>query len=153
MSIKYQKATIHDIKQMQKLVYEKVEDGTILKRSDEEIATNVRSYTLVFDELKLIGFCALHIHTPTLAEIRSLIVDESYRGKKVGSTLVNKCVDEAKELGLKEVLSLTYKGEFFQYLGFSIIPMSSLPQSKIWVDCIKCKHFPQCNEISLIKKL
>ena len=28
-----------------------------------------------------------------------------------------------------------------------------LPEHKIWADCIKCKHFPICNEVSLIKNL
>ncbi|PHQ55600.1 MAG: GNAT family N-acetyltransferase, partial [Sulfurimonas sp.] len=33
------------------------------------------------------------------------------------------------------------------------IPKESLPEHKIWADCIKCKHFPICNEVSLIKTL
>jgi amino-acid N-acetyltransferase len=66
---------------------------------------------------------------------------------------VQKCLDEAISLGLQKVLSLTYQHEFFEKLGFVEIPKESLPEHKIWADCIKCKHFPICNEVSLIKTL
>jgi len=151
--IEYKKAKLSDIESMQKLVLPEVESGIILDRTDDEIATNIRSYTLVMDDEQLIGFCALHIHSPSLAEIRSLIIKEGYRGKNAGSGLINKVIQEGVELGLQKVLSLTYKKEFFEKLGFVEIPKESLPEHKIWADCIKCKHFPVCNEVSLVKNL
>lgn len=151
--ISYKKANLSDIVEMQKLVLPEVESGVILNRNDDEIATNIRSYTLSFKDEILVGFCALHIHTNDLAEIRSLIVKNDFRGKKIGESLVNICVDEAISLGLKKVLSLTYKQSFFQRLGFEEIEKESIPEHKIWADCIKCKHFPVCNEVSLIKAL
>jgi amino-acid N-acetyltransferase len=151
--ITYRKAFLYDIEAMQQLIMPEVESGVILPRSNDEIATNIRSYTLAFDGDILIGFCALHVHSFSLAEIRSLIVKDLYRGLHVGSTLVIKCLEEAKNLGLKEILSLTYKQSFFENLGFIVIPKESLPDHKIWADCIKCKHFPVCNEISLIKNI
>lgn len=146
----YRKATLLDIPAMQVLVAPEVESGVILKRNSDEVATNIRSYQLAFDGVKLVGFCALHIHTTTLAEVRSLIVDESVRGRGVGTTLVKNAMDEAKPLGLKEVLVLTYQQSFFERLDFNEIPKESLPEHKIWADCINCKHFPICNEVSLI---
>jgi len=151
--ISYQKAKLSDIKLMQELVLPEVEAGVILNRSDDEIATNIRSYTLCFYDSELVGFSALHIHTQYLAEIRSLIVKDGYRGKSIGRNLVQKCLDEAISLELQKVLSLTYQQEFFEKLGFVEIPKESLPEHKIWTDCIKCKHFPICNEVSLIKTL
>ncbi len=153
MKIKYQKATLLEIAQMQELVASEVETGIILFRSDDEIATNIRSYTLAYEEEELVGFSALHIHTNELAEIRSLVVKENKRGRKIGENLVRQQLKEAKILGLQRVLSLTYKQTFFQRLGFVEIPKESLPEHKIWADCIKCKHFPVCNEVSLIKNL
>ncbi|MEA3373560.1 MAG: N-acetyltransferase [Campylobacterota bacterium] len=153
MAIKYRKALLADIPAMQQLVAPEVESGVILMRSDNEIATNIRSYHLAVDDEKLIGFVALHIHTPQLAEVRSLIIDLDYRSKAIGSALVKHALTEAKALGLKEILALTYHREFFEKMGFEEIPKESLPEHKIWADCIKCKHFPVCNEISLIKQL
>ena len=153
MQTKYTKAKLSDIPSMQKLVSPEVESGVILERSDDEIATNIRSYILAFIGNELVGFCALHIHAPSLGEIRSLIVKENLRGKKIGEGLINKAINEASMLGLQKVLALTYKQSFFERLDFVEIPKESLPEHKIWADCIKCKHFPVCNEVSLIKNL
>ncbi len=153
MNIEYIKAKLADISLMQTLVNPEVDSGIILVRTDDEIATNIRSYTLALMDGKLVGFCALHIHTPSLAEIRSLIVKDSLRGRRIGEGLVSAALEEADTLGLQKVLVLTYKQSFFERLGFIEISKESLPEHKIWADCIKCKHFPICNEVSLIKHL
>ena len=153
MKIELRKASLSNIEMMQKLVAPEVESGIILARSEDEIATNIRSYTLAYFEDEIVGFCALHIHTAALAEVRSLIVKESLRGQKIGEQIVNRCIKEARALGLQRVLTLTYRQGFFERLGFVEIPKESLPEHKIWADCIKCKHFPVCNEVSLIKNL
>ncbi len=151
--IELRKATLYDIPAMQALVEDEVKSGVILRRSDDEVATNIRSYTLVFKKQELIGYAALHIHSPKLAEIRSLIVDESARGLGAGKKLVEYCKQEAKNLGVKEILVLTYIADFFKKLGFQEIAKDEIPNHKIWADCIKCIHFPVCNEISLLYKV
>ena len=153
MKIKYIKASLSDIPAMQELVQPEVDSGVILLRSEDEIATNIRSYTLAFLGDELVGFTALHIHTSYLGEVRSLIVKECTRGQKIGENLVLEALSEAESLGLQRVLVLTYKQAFFERLDFVEIPKESLPEHKIWADCIKCKHFPICNEVSLIKNL
>lgn len=148
------KATLDDIPAMQSLVVDEVEEGVILKRSDDEVATNIRSYVLAKEEGKILGYTALHIHSPRLAEIRSLIVSQAFRGKHIGQKLVEFTLNEARELGvLEEVLVLTYLPRFFVKIGFFEIDKESIPEHKIWTDCIKCIHFPVCNEVSLIYKL
>ncbi|MEA1983028.1 MAG: N-acetyltransferase [Campylobacterota bacterium] len=153
MKVSFTKASLSQIHEMRELILPEIESGVILDRSEDEIATNIRSYILAHHDGELVGFTALHIHTTYLAEIRSLIVKDGLRGQKIGESLVNRAVDEASILGVQRVLSLTYKKEFFERLGFVEIPKESLPEQKIWADCIKCKHFPICNEISLIKNL
>ncbi len=155
MSVVLSKPVLSDIPQMQEIVKKEVEEGIILPRSDDELATNIRSYTIASDKEsgEIIGYVALHIHSMRLAEIRSLIVKEGHRHRKIGSRLVQKAVEEGRKLQVKEVLALTYMGTFFERLGFTEIPKESIPEHKIWADCIKCKYFPVCNEISLIKRL
>jgi len=153
MKVNYVKAKLSNIVEMRELVLPEVKSGVILDRSEDEIATNIRSYTLAYINEELVGFTALHIHTFDLAEIRSLIVKDGLRGKKIGENLVNQALQEAETLGIKRVLSLTYKQSFFERLDFVEIPKESLPEHKIWADCIKCKHFPVCNEVSLIRTL
>lgn len=153
MKISYRKAVLGDIVKMRQMVQPEVESGIILDRTEDEIATNIRSYMLAYSDEILVGFCTLHIHTVSLAEIRSLVVKDGYRGNKIGESLVVQLLEEGRKLGVQKVLSLTYKQSFFERLGFIEIPKESLPEHKIWADCIKCKHFPICNEVSLIKKI
>lgn len=100
---------------------------------------------------KIIGFCALHIYTPSLAEIRSLVVAEGYRHRGIAQNLVAKNIDEGLALGLREFLVLTYRPNLFKILGFEEIEKHKIPNHKIWADCIACKHFPTCQEIALLK--
>jgi len=151
--IEYRKALLSDIASMQKLVKRETDNGIILVRSDNEVATNIRSYSLAFEKDLLVGFAALHIHTIDLAEIRSLVVKENYRGKGIGKELVLRLIEEAKQLSIKELLSLTYQQLFFEKLDFKEIAKETIPEPKIWADCIKCTHFPVCNEVSLIKTI
>jgi len=148
------KAKLSDIPAMQVLVASEVKEGIILNRSEDEVATNIRSYVLAKDGERLVGYTALHVHSKRLAEIRSLIVDEKYRGQKIGQRMVEFTLEEAKALGVEEdVLVLTYLPAFFEKLGFNEINKEVIPEHKIWADCIKCIHFPVCNEIALVHKL
>ncbi len=148
------KAKLSDISDMQALVTAEVKDGIILNRSEDEVATNIRSYVLAKDEGRIVGYTALHIHSKRLAEIRSLIVDEKYRGQSVGKHMVEFALKEAKVLGVEEdVLVLTYLPQFFEKLNFKEINKEIIPEHKIWADCIKCIHFPVCNEVALVYKL
>ena len=148
------KANLSDIPAMQSMVESEVKDGVILNRSEDEVATNIRSYVLAKEDGKLVGYTALHIHSKRLAEIRSLIVDASYRGQKIGQRMIEFTLTEAKELGVKEdVLVLTYLPKFFEKLGFLEMNKELIPEHKIWADCIKCIHFPVCNEIALVYKI
>ena len=152
--MRLQKATLADIPEMQALVSPEVETGVILPRSDDEIATNIRSYVLAKKNDLLIGYGALHIHSMRLAEIRSLIVRTEHRGQGVGEALVRFMLDEAKALRVtQEVLALTYTPPFFAKLGFVEIDKETIPEHKIWADCIKCKHFPVCNEVAMVYKV
>ena len=148
------KATLDDISQMQALVSQEVKNGIILNRTDDEVATNIRSYVLAKVDEKIVAYAALHVHSKRLAEIRSLIVDEKYRAKNIGESIVKFTLKEARELGVKEdVLVLTYLPIFFEKMGFVEMNKEEIPEHKIWADCIKCIHFPVCNEIALVYKV
>ncbi len=151
--VTYKKPILTDIAQMQRLALEYVKDGIILPRSDDEVATNIRSYTIAKIDDEIVGYVALHIHSVRLAEIRSLIVHKSLQGRGIGTNLVQQAVKEGKELAVKEILALTYSKEFFEKLGFQEISKEQIPEHKIWQDCIKCKHFPICNEVAMMKKI
>lgn len=150
--IEIKKPTLKEVEAMRNLLRPEVERGVILERTADEIANAIRSYNVAWEEGEIVGFCALHIHSPSLAEIRSLIVKESHRGKGIATSIIEVSLKEALGLGVKEVLVLTYQRTLFEKLGFVEVSKEAIPDHKIWADCIKCKYFPICEEIALIKR-
>ncbi len=153
MEIKFYKPDVSHITTMQSLVKEEVENGIILLRTEDEMANTIRSYTVVEVDGVMAGFTALHIHSARLSEVRSLVVSKNFRGLKLGKKLVEACIEEGKSLGLQQILSLTYQKGFFESLGFYEIEKEKIPEHKIWADCIRCKHFPVCDEIAMVYDL
>ena len=126
------KAKLSDITAMQELVSSEVKDGIILNRTEDEVATNIRSYVLAKEEGKIVGYAALHIHSGRLAEIRSLIVNEAYRRHNIGHILVEFTLNEAKALRVEEDLHvLTYLPLFFQKIDFKEINKEVISEHKI----------------------
>lgn len=153
MEINFFKPNVTHIAKMQEVVKEEVESGTILLRTEDEMANTIRSYTVVEVDGEIAGFTALHIHSARLSEVRSLVVSKKFRGLKLGKKLVEACLKEGESLGLKQILSLTYEKGFFESLGFYEIEKEKIPEHKIWADCIRCKHFPICDEIAMVYDL
>ncbi len=153
MEIRFYKPTVDDIEKMQEIVKAEVDKGTILLRTEDEMANTIRSYTIAEVDGEMAGFTALHIHSRRLSEVRSLIVSEKFRGLKLGKQLVEACITEGTKLGLKQILSLTYQKGFFEALGFDEIEKDQIPEHKIWADCIRCKYFPKCDEIAMVYDL
>ncbi len=66
----------------------------------------------------IVGCGALHVMWSDLAEIRTLAVHPAWRGRGVGSALLEMLVDRARELELGRLFCLTFEVEFFQRHGF-----------------------------------
>jgi len=144
------KAGIKDIKQIHSIINYSASKGEMLPRSLGELYDNMRDCFVYEENGAIVGAGALHICWDDLAEIRSLCVAEAFRGKGIGRTLVNACIDEAYNFEIERVFLLTYQEEFFKKCGFKTVDKKELPQ-KIWSDCIKCPKFPECDEIAMVK--
>ena len=148
------KAWVLDVKNIHKLLSTFSDRGEILPRSLSEIYDNLRDYCIFCDEKQktIIGTCAVHITWEDLAEIRSLAVKEEFTKRGIGRKLVERCIAEARELGIHRVFVLTYKREFFEKVGFHLVDKSILPH-KIWADCLKCVKFPDCDETAMMREI
>ena len=146
------KAIFQDARQIHRLLLNYAKDGLVLSRSLMEIFEAIRDFYVFVEGDRVVGAAALNICWEDLAEVRSLVVDESFAGRGIGKHLVEACLSEARTLGIGRVFALTYQQVFFEKLGFSVIEKSELPQ-KIWGDCIKCAKFPECDEIALSRSL
>lgn len=146
------KAQIKDVKDIQKLLTFFASRGDMLSRSLSELYEAIRDFYIVEEDQRIMGMAALHIVWEDLAEIRSVAVVDDAGKRGFGTLVVQACIDEAKELGLKKVFCLTYKPDFFAKFGFHIVDKSELPH-KVWGDCMKCVKFPDCDEIAMILEL
>lgn len=118
----------------------------VLPRSIADIYEKIRIFWVALDaNNQLIGCVGLQFCWNGLAEIKSLAVREEYHGQNIGTMLIEKCLEEAKEFGVTKVFALTFVSGFFIKLGFKSISKDDLPQ-KIWSECINCQHFPHCDE-------
>lgn len=142
------KATIPDVRSIHKLLMTYASSGMMLSRSLSELYEAIRDFYVWEENGAIAGTVCLHICWEDLAEVRSLAVDENFEGRGIGRKLVESCLQEARQIGLKKVFALTYKDVFFAKLGFHLIEKSELPH-KIWGDCIKCPKFPDCDEIAM----
>ena len=149
------KARIDDVKTIHRLINLSSGKSEMLPRALMDIYNSLRDFFVYYDEdeSNIIGVCAMNIIWENLAEIRSLYVDENYRGKGVGRELVEACISEAITLGLFKVFTLTYKKEFFVKLSFKETDKNLLPE-KIWSDCFRCSKYPDyCDETAMIVEL
>ncbi|HUJ17317.1 MAG TPA: N-acetyltransferase [Nitrospirota bacterium] len=143
------KAKLADVKTIQSLVNRYADSGQMLPRSLNELYEDLRDFHVYEENRDIVGVCALHVSWDGLAEIRSLVVREDRKKNGIGSMLVRQCLDEAKELQVRQVFVLTYQSGFFKKLGFHDIDKKELPH-KIWTDCLNCVKFPDCDESALV---
>ncbi len=146
------KATVTDAKTIQKLVNSHADAGAMLSLSLHEIFDSLRDFSVYETGGDILAVCALHVCWDDLAEVRSLVVMEEHRRHDIGSQLIQYAETEARKLGIKRMFALTYTPEFFQKNGYTPIDKNELPH-KIWADCVKCVHFPDCQETALAKNL
>jgi amino-acid N-acetyltransferase len=143
------KAQIADVKNIQKLLMTFANRGDMLSRSLSELYESLRDFYVAEEDGVILGAAALHIVWEDLAEVRSVAVLEDSGRKGIGSLLVQACISEAHDLGLRRIFCLTYKPDFFAKHGFRLVDKSELPH-KVWGDCIKCPKFPDCDENAMI---
>ena len=65
----------------------------------------------------------------------------------IGRQLVEWTIDEARRLGIRRLMALTYEQRFFEKLGFEVVAKETLPL-KVWSDCVRCPKRDGCDEIA-----
>ncbi len=143
------KAMITDVPKMQKLINKHADLGEMLHKSLNELFENIRDYYVFEENSEILGIGAIHVTWDDLAELKSVVISSDAQGRGLGTLIVQQCLKEAKELGLRRIFALTYKPEFFEKRGFRTIDRNMLPH-KVWGECIKCHKFPNCNEVAMM---
>ncbi|MCE9592274.1 MAG: N-acetyltransferase [Planctomycetes bacterium] len=145
-------ASINDIPAIGKIINDCAESGLMLHRSMADLYENMRDFHVVIEDHKVVGVCGLKIVWASMAEVYALAVAPEYRGRGLGRQLVLSVIDEAEELGLPKLMTLTYEKEFFARLGFETVDRQSLPL-KVWSECVRCPKNQACDEVAMVRTL
>jgi amino-acid N-acetyltransferase len=145
-------AKISDARDICGLVNYYAERGRMLHRSLESVYGSLREFTVARQRGKLLGCVAVDVFWANLAEVKSLAVSSSARGRGLGGKLIDAAIADAKRLGVKKLFALTYEKEFFLKQGFRVVDRQKLPE-KVWRECIACPKADACDEIAMVLSL
>lgn len=145
-------ARTEDVPTIHKLLQAYADLGNLLPRDESELYRSLNDFTVIVLGERILACAALEIFTSELGEIRSLAVHPESSGMGLGRRLVEHLSTLAIDKGLKRLMALTYVPEFFQKMGFKVVPKDSLPE-KVWGICVKCYKFQHCDEIAVLKHL
>lgn len=146
------RAGIQDIPAIGQIINDAAEYGLMLHRSQAFLYEHVRDFHVQTYRGHVVGVCGLSIVWANLAEVYALAVAPRFRGRGYGKQLVLSVIDEAEELGIRRLMTLTYERGFFEKLGFKVIDRQHLPL-KVWSECVRCAKNQNCDEIAMIREL
>lgn len=145
-------ATIQDVPAMGKIINDCAEHGLMLHRSLSFLYEHIREFCIAQEDQQVVGVCGLSVVWANLAEVYALAVVPPQRGRGLGRQLVEACVHEARRLGVRKLMTLTYETRFFEANGFEIVDRQRLPL-KVWSDCVRCSKNRACDEVAMIRVL
>ncbi|MBO2943285.1 N-acetyltransferase [Paenibacillus sp. F411] len=152
MSAVCRKATLEDVEPLYQMIQGYAERGIMLPRSRKVLERQIHEFVVAESQGHVIGCGSLCQLGSDLVEIRSLGISEGHKGQGIGSMLVDRLIEEARERELPKVMALTYEVSFFLKNGFSIVDKEIFPE-KVWTDCIHCSKQHACDEIAVLKVL
>jgi amino-acid N-acetyltransferase len=151
-TIACRKAQSSDVDALYTLIQGYAEKGIMLPRSKHALLRHIDSFIVAEEDGRLIGCGSLFRLGSDLNEIRSLGMADGYKGKGLGSRIVDALLAEAREQGVLKVMALTYAVDFFTKNGFEVVEKEIFPE-KVWTDCVHCAKQNCCDEIAVLKTL
>jgi amino-acid N-acetyltransferase len=148
MNIHLRTGVAGDAAAIHRLISANLNIGHLLPRSLEDVNDHVHRFIVAVDEEIVIGCAELAPLSESVAEVRSLVVDEARRGRRTGVSLVTALAERARSLGYATLCAFTHQPSHFVRLGFSIVPHQWLPE-KIAHDCAGCSLFRRCEQYAV----
>ncbi|MCX6455883.1 MAG: amino-acid N-acetyltransferase [Actinobacteria bacterium] len=118
MSITVRPARTSDIKEIRKFIDEYAAGRRLLTKETVTLYESVQEFTVAQINNEVVGCGALHVLWEDLAEVRTLAVSESVRGKGVGHAILGEIIERARQVGVKRIFCLTFETDFFGRHGF-----------------------------------
>ena len=93
----------------------------LLEKNLVNLYEGVQEFWVAELDGEVVGCGALHVLWADLGEVRTVAVDPKVKGLGVGHAVVDRLLDEARQLELERVFVLTFETEFFGRHGFTEI--------------------------------
>ncbi|MCM3698578.1 N-acetyltransferase [Paenibacillus macerans] len=145
-------AKLEDVEPLYTMIDEYAKRGIMLPRSRAVLERQIDDFVVAEVDGQVVGCGSLCKLGDELVEIRSLGIAEGYKGRGLGSMLVEKLVEQARKLAIPKVMALTYEVSFFVKNGFTVVNKEIFPE-KVWTDCVNCAKQQCCDEIAVLKIL
>lgn len=152
MNILYRKAAREHIDGIHTLVQRNSSPHALLPRSRQSIEATIENWIVAVQGSRIIGCGSLMAYESGLVEIRSLAVDDEFRGLGIGRTIVETLVSDARQRGLKSVFALTRAAHLFHTCGFKNVPIECFPEKVIHF-CSACPNRDNCDETAVVLQL
>jgi amino-acid N-acetyltransferase len=154
MNIIIRKTTVVDTDAIFAITNKMADRGLMLHRSKYKIVTMLNDFLVAEDRDtgNVVGCGALTLLWTDLAEINALAIEDEYQKCGIGTKIAGELLEEAKRLKVPDVITLTYKPDFFVRLGFVLSDKNSFPR-KLWRECLECPKLEQCDETVLHKAM
>jgi N-acetylglutamate synthase-like GNAT family acetyltransferase len=146
------RGTTADVSAIAALIEANLADGHLLPRTLEDLTRNAHRFLVVTIDDAVVGCAELAPLSRAVAEVRSLVVDEHYRGRGLGSQLVDELQRAARRDGFSTLCAFTHQPSHFIKHGFSMVPHPWLPE-KIATDCYACPKFRTCGQYAMALSL
>ena len=134
------------------LIAANLQEGHLLPRTLAELSTHATRFVVAVRGRRIVGCAELAALSPHVAEVRSLAVDATERGKGVGTTIVDELRRRARRENFEKLCAFTHAPAYFIQMGFSIVPHTWLLE-KLTTDCVNCPHFRTCGQYAMVVPL
>jgi amino-acid N-acetyltransferase len=145
MNVTFRAATVEDSAAIHALIEANLEIGHLLPRTFDDVRVNAPRFIVAVDEARVVGCAELAPLSKSVAEVRSLVVDQDHRGRGIGPRLVAQLSTAALARGFATLTAFTHEPAHFVRLGFTIVPHMWVPE-KIAHDCTGCALFRKCGQ-------
>jgi amino-acid N-acetyltransferase len=142
-------AEVSEAKKLHALIQANLEEGHLLPRTPAELKLRAGRFVVAVKARKIVGCAELAPLSPHVAEVRSLAVDRSARGSRVGVMIVDELRKRARREGFEKLCAFTHAPGYFIRMGFSIVPHSWLLE-KVFTDCMKCPMLRHCGQYGMV---
>jgi amino-acid N-acetyltransferase len=148
MNVRFRQASAHDAPTIHRLIVENLEAGHLLPRSLDDITAHAGRFLVAASSGRVIGCAELAPLSASVAEVRSLVVDQHARGRHIGPQLVAQLASTGASKGFTTLCAFTHEPSHFVRLGFTIVPHMWVPE-KIERDCRSCAQFRTCGQYAV----